>query len=114
MIVAPAYWPDYFKNKEAIRFETLYNAKYGTLAGDEWSTYAYDAVNIVAAAMERAKSTDGAAVIPEMFKLGTIDGASGMFRITPNGEIDTVVFVGYWTPDGKVKIIRGWKPPKLD
>jgi branched-chain amino acid transport system substrate-binding protein len=114
MIVAPAYWPDYFKNKEATRFETLYNAKYGTLAGDEWSTYAYDAVNIVAAAMERAKSTDGAAVIPQMFKLGTIDGASGMFRITPNGEIDTVVFVGYWTPDGKVKIIRGWKPPKLD
>lgn len=114
MIVAPAFWPDFFKNKEAARFEALYNAKYGTLAGDEWSTYAYDAVNIVAAAMERAKSTDGAAVIPEMFKLGTIDGASGMFRITPNGEIDTVVFVGYWTPDGKVKIIRGWKPPKLN
>jgi branched-chain amino acid transport system substrate-binding protein len=114
MIVAPAYWPDYFKNKEAAQFETLYNAKYGALAGDEWSTFANDAVNIVAAAMERAKSTDGAAVIPEMFKLGTINGASGTFQLTPNGEIDTVVFVGYWTPDGKVKIIRGWKAPKLD
>ncbi len=114
MIVAPAYWPDYFSNKEATQFETLYNAKYGVFAGDEWSTFAYDAVNIVAAAMERAKSTDGAAVIPEMFKLGTINGASGAFQLTPNGEIDTVVFVGYWTPDGKVKIIRGWKAPKLD
>ncbi len=49
-----------------------------------------------------------------MFKLGTIDGASGTFWLTPNREIDTVVFVGYWTSDGKVKIIRGWKPPKLD
>jgi branched-chain amino acid transport system substrate-binding protein len=114
MIVAPAYWPDYFSNKEATQFETLYNAKYGVFAGDEWSTFAYDAVNIVAAAMERAKSTEGAAVIPEMFKLGTINGASGAFQLTPNGEIDTVVFVGYWTPDGKVKIIRGWKAPKLD
>ncbi len=114
MIVAPAFWPDYFKNKEAAEFETFYNSKYGALAGDEWSTFAYDAVNIVAAAMERAKSTDGAVVIPEMFKLGTISGASGRFTLTPNGEIDTVVFVGYWTPDGKVKIIRGWKPPRLN
>lgn len=114
MIVVPAYWPDYFKNKEATRFEQLYNAKYGVLAGDEWSTFAYDAVNIVAAAMERAKSVEGPAVLREMFKLGTIDGASGRYQITPNGEIDTVVFVGVWTPEGKVKIIRGWKPPKLD
>jgi branched-chain amino acid transport system substrate-binding protein len=114
MIVVPAYWPDYFKNKEAAQFEALYNTKYGALTGDEWSTFAYDAVHIVARAMERAKSTDGAAVIPEMFKLGTINGASGTFQLTPNGEIDTVVFVGYWTPEGKVKIIRGWKAPKLD
>jgi hypothetical protein len=49
-----------------------------------------------------------------MFKLGTIRGASGAYTLTPNGEIDTVVFVGYWTPDGNVKIIRGWKPPKLN
>lgn len=114
MIVAPAFWPDYFKNKAAAEFEVAYNTRYGALAGDEWSTFAYDAVMMVAASMERARSTDGAAVITELFKLGTIDGASGTFKITPNGEIDTVVFVGYWTPDGKVKIIRGWKPPRLD
>jgi len=114
MIVAPAFWPDYFKNKEAADFETFYNAKYGALAGDEWSTFAYDAVNIVAAAMEKARSTDGSAVVPQMFTLGTISGASGRFTLTPNGEIDTIVFVGYWTPEGRVRIIRGWKPPKLN
>ena len=114
MIVAPAFWPDYFKNKEAADFETVFNARYGFLAGDEWSTFAYDAVNIVAAAMEKAGTTDGSRAIPEMFKSGTISGASGRFTLTPNGEIDTVVFVGFWTPDGTVKIIRGWKPPKLD
>lgn len=114
MIIAPAFWPGFFTNREATAFASAFNAKYGELAGDEWSTYAYDAVNIVAAAMERAKSTDGARVIPEMFKLGTIRGASGPFQITPNGEIDTVVFVAQWGSDGKVKIIRSWKPPKLD
>jgi branched-chain amino acid transport system substrate-binding protein len=114
MIVAPAYWPDYFKNKEAADFEVAYNARYGALAGDEWSTFAYDAVMIVAAAMEKAGTVDGARAVPEMFKLGAIRGASGTYTITPNGEIDTVVFVGYWTSDGTVKIIRGWKPPKLN
>lgn len=114
MIIAPAFWPGFFTNREATAFASAFNAKYGELAGDEWSTYAYDAVNIVAAAMERTKSTDGARVIPEMFKLGTIRGASGPFQITPNGEIDTVVFVAQWGSDGKVKIIRSWKPPKLD
>lgn len=114
MIVAPAFWPNFFTNQEAASFVTAFNAKHGALEGDEWSTFAYDAVNIVAAAMERAKSTDGARVIPEMFKLGTIKGASGTFTITPNGEIDTVVFVGTWGSDGKVKIIRSWKPPKLE
>ncbi len=114
MIVAPAYWPDYFKNKEAADFEVAYNARYGALAGDEWSTFAYDAVMIVAAAMEKAGTIDGARAVPEMFKLGAIRGASGTYTITPNGEIDTVVFVGYWTSDGTVKIIRGWKPPKLN
>jgi len=114
MIVAPAFWPDYFKNKQAAEFEVAFNARYGALAGDEWSTFAYDAVTMVAAAMQKTNSTDGAQVTPELFKLGAISGASGTFRITPNGEIDTVVFVGYWTPDGTVKIIRGWKPPRLE
>ena len=114
MIIAPAYWPDFFKNKEAADFETAFNARYGVLAGDEWSSFAYDAVMMVATAMQKANSVDGNQVLPELFKLGTFNGASGQFRITPNGEIDTVVFVGVWNADGNVKIIRGWKPPKLD
>jgi ABC-type branched-subunit amino acid transport system substrate-binding protein len=76
--------------------------------------FAYDAVMMVAEAMERTKSTEGAKVIPELFKLGTISGAGGTFRVTPNGEIDTTVFIGTWSPAGKVELIRAWDPPKLD
>ncbi len=113
MIVTPAFWPGFFKNKAAVDFHKSFNAKYGVLEGDEWSNYAYDAVMMVAAAMERAKSTDGAKVIPELFKLGEFDGASGKFRITPNGEIDTKVFIGEWASNGKIKLIRSLKPPSL-
>lgn len=114
MIVVPAFWPGYFKNKEAVDFEKGFHAKYAALEGDEWSMFAYDAVMAVAAAMERVKSTEGAKVIPELFKLGQVNGAGGSYRITPNGEIDTNVFIGSWLPSGKVELIRAWAPPKLD
>jgi branched-chain amino acid transport system substrate-binding protein len=114
MIVVPAFWPGYFKNKEAADFEKGFHAKYTALEGDEWSMFAYDAVMMVAAAMERVKSTDGAKVIPELFKQGPINGAAGSYRITPNGEIETTVFIGTWAPSGKVELIRAWAPPKLD
>jgi branched-chain amino acid transport system substrate-binding protein len=114
MIVAPAFWPGHFKNREAQEFEKGFAAKYAPLEGDEWSMFAYDAVMMVAEAMERTKSTEGAKVIPELFKLGTISGAGGTFRVTPNGEIDTTVFIGTWSPAGKVELIRAWDPPKLD
>jgi branched-chain amino acid transport system substrate-binding protein len=114
MIVVPAFWPGYFKNKEAVDFEKGFHAKYTALEGDEWSMFAYDAVMMVAAAMERVKSTEGTKVIPELFKQGPINGAAGSYRITPNGEIETTVFIGTWAPSGKVELIRAWAPPKLD
>ena len=114
MIVVPAFWPGYFKNKEAADFEKGFHAKYTALEGDEWSMFAYDAVMMVAAAMEKVKSTDGSKVIPELFKQGAINGAAGSYRITPNGEIETTVFIGAWAPSGKVEVIRAWTPPKLD
>ena len=114
MIVAPAFWPGHFKNPQAVEFAKGFTAKYGPLEGDEWSMFAYDAVMIVAQAMERAKTTDGAKVIPEMFKLGTINGAAGSYSVTPNGEIATTVFIGAWNPAGKVDLIKAWDPPKID
>src|SRR5688572_22014672 len=93
MVVAPAFWPGHFTNKEAVDFQKGFHAKYAALEGDEWSMFAYDAVMMVAAAMERTKSTEGAKIIPELFKQGPISGAAGTYKITPNGEIDTAVFV---------------------
>jgi branched-chain amino acid transport system substrate-binding protein len=114
MVVAPAFWPGHFTNREAVAFQKGFHAKYAALEGDEWSMFAYDAVMMVAGAMERTKSTEGAKIIPELFKLGPISGAAGTYKITPNGEIDTAVFVGTWAPAGTVDNVRVWTSPKLD
>lgn len=115
MIVVPAFWPGHFTNKEAVEFQKGFGARYSTtLDGDEWSMFAHDAVMMVAQAMERTKSTEGAKIIPELFRLGTIQGAGGPFKVTPNGEIETTVFIGAWAPAGKVELIKAWDPPRLD
>jgi branched-chain amino acid transport system substrate-binding protein len=114
MIVVPSFWPGHFKNPEAVGFDKGFHAKYAPVEGDEWSMFAYDAVMAVASAMERAKSTEGAKVIAELFKPGQVNGAAGSYKITPNGEIDTTVFIATWLPSGKVELIRPWTPPKLD
>ena len=115
MIVVPAFWPGYFKNKEAADFEKGFNAKYTALEGDEWSMFAYDAVMMVAAAMERAKSTDGRqGDSRSCSSRGRSAVPRARYRITPNGEIETTVFIGTWGASGKVELIRAWAPPKLD
>jgi branched-chain amino acid transport system substrate-binding protein len=114
MIVVPSFWPGHFKNPEAVGFDKGFHAKYAPVEGDEWSMFAYDAVMAVASAMERAKSTEGAKVIAELFKPGQVNGAAGSYKITPNGEIDTTVFIATWLPSGKVELVRPWTPPKLD
>jgi branched-chain amino acid transport system substrate-binding protein len=114
MVVVPAFWNGHFTNKEAVEFAKAFTEKYGTLEGDEWSMFAYDAVMMVAAAMERTRSTEGGKIIPELFKLGVINGAAGSYRVTPNGEIDTTVFIGTWAPTGKVDLVKAWAPPRLD
>lgn len=114
MIVVPAFWPGHFTNKEAVEFARGFTAKHGSLEGDEWSMFAYDAVMLVAQAMERARSTDGPKVIAELFKTGPVSGAAGTYTITPTGEIETTVFIAAWSPSGKVELIKAWDPPKLD
>lgn len=114
MIVVPAFWNGHFTNKEAVDFARAFTEKYKTLEGDEWSMFAYDAVMMVATAIERTKSTDGGKIIPELFKLGTINGAAGTYQVTANGEIDTTVFIGTWASNGQVDMVKAWAPPKLD
>src|SRR5258706_15891657 len=101
MIVVPAFWPHHFKNKEAVEFEKGFHARYQALEGDEWSMFAYDAVMIVAGAMERGKSTDREKVIPQMVKVLTLHRAAGTYKTTPNGEIGTTRFNGTWAPAGQ-------------
>ena len=115
MIVVPAFWPGHFTNKEAVEFDRGFTAKYTVPRGRR----------VVDVRLRRGDAGDrrrwsaprartGAKVIPELFKTGPVSGAAGTYRITPNGEIETTVFIATWAPSGKVELIRAWEPPKLD
>jgi branched-chain amino acid transport system substrate-binding protein len=96
----------------AAEFVKKFTAKYGP-GGGPFIHYAYDAANLLFAAMQRAKRADDAkAVNAELKKHENFKGASGIITFDEKGDVigrekQFVVlqikggkFVPYWTPKG--------------
>jgi branched-chain amino acid transport system substrate-binding protein len=70
----------------ALAYTNEYKAKYGE-APAAFGGFAYDALHLVKAAMERAKATDKAAVRDELEKTSGFVGINGIFNMTPQDHM---------------------------
>jgi branched-chain amino acid transport system substrate-binding protein len=70
---------------ESKRYADKYKAQYGREA-DFYSSWAYDAVHILALAMNRAKSTKPDAVRKEILAIRGFKGAEGTYNFDKNGD----------------------------
>lgn len=70
---------------EAQRYASRYKQAFGKEA-DFYSSWAYDAVHILALAMNRAKSTDPQAVRKEILAIRGFKGAEGVYNFDRNGD----------------------------
>lgn len=70
------------------KFETLYRAKFGSAPESLQTALGYDLVVVVAAAVEAAGTTDGAAVRDALDNLENVHGATGMitYKDSPIGR----------------------------
>lgn len=89
-----------------VTFEQKFSAKYGKI--QNYSPYAYDAVNVLIAAMQRAGSADPAKYLPELAKTN-MTGVTGPIQFDGKGDLTngnvTVYQVkgGKWVPVETVK-----------
>ena len=89
-----------------VSFEQKFSAKYGKI--QNYSPYAYDAVNVLIAAMQRAGSADPAKYLPELAKTN-MTGVTGPIQFDGKGDLTngnvTVYQVngGKWAPVETVK-----------
>lgn len=86
-------------------FMEKYNAKFGEIG--PYSIYAYDAINILLAAIKEAGTTDGNAVIEKLHSM-EFSGALGKIRFTEKGDVTDSPYVIWITKNGKFE--EYWKP----
>jgi len=97
--------PDPNNIPTAKEFVGKYRAKYGELG--PYSIYAYDAANIMLAAIKEAKSTEGKLIMEKLHSM-KFSGALGMIKFDEKGDVTAAPYVVWVTKDGK--FMEYWKP----
>jgi branched-chain amino acid transport system substrate-binding protein len=97
--------PDPKNIASARDFISRYNTKFGEIG--PYSIYAYDAANIMLAAIREAKGAEGLKII-EMLHSMEFNGAMGKIRFNEQGDVTVAPYVVWVTRDGK--FVEQWKP----
>lgn len=97
--------PDPANIPAAKDFIDKYRKKFGELG--PYSIYAYDAINILLAAIKEAGTTDSSAVIEKLHS-SEFSGALGKMRFTEKGDIAQSPYVVWITKNGRFE--EYWKP----
>jgi len=97
--------PDPKNIASAKDFIGKYTAKYGEIG--PYSIYAYDAANIMLAAIKEANVTEGAKIV-EKLRAMEFNGAMGKIKFDDKGDVTVAPYVVWMTKDGK--FVETWKP----
>ena len=94
--------------KEAKEFLAAYKAKYGEIPSSPWPIYAADAVNIIAYAIDKTKSTDSDKLAAYLRNsVNGVPGITGPIGFTAQGDREGVPFYLYVVDDaGKIVISK--------
>ncbi|GAB4488447.1 MAG: branched-chain amino acid ABC transporter substrate-binding protein [Thermodesulfovibrionales bacterium] len=97
--------PDPKNIETAQGFIQKYTQKFGEIG--PYSIYAYDAANIMLAAMQAANTTEGKAVGAKLHEM-EFTGAVGKIRFNDKGDVTVAPYVVWVTKEGK--FVEFWKP----
>ena len=84
-------------------FEQKFTAKYGKI--QNYAPYAYDAVNVLIAAMQRAGSAEPAKYLPELAKTN-LTGVTGPIQFDGKGDLSNGNVTVYQVKDGKWEAVE--------
>jgi len=87
--------PQFLDFPESHEFLNAYRAKYNELPGSIWAVYAADALNALAAAIEKAGSTDPDQVANAMRTMTDARGITGPLLFTERGDRKDIPYYAY-------------------
>jgi len=92
----------------AKQFLAAYKAKFGNIPSSPWPIYAADALNIIAYAADKTRSTDSTKIAAYLRdKVNGVPGITGPIGFTPQGDREGVPFYLYVVDDkGKIVVSK--------
>jgi ABC-type branched-subunit amino acid transport system substrate-binding protein len=105
--LADSFSPTDASAKPAQDFLKVWKAKYGD-RDPSWASRGWDAMNLVAVAVAKAKSTDGTKVLAALETISGYQGASAQIDLSPanhNAIIKNPYFLSHFV-DGKVRLVQ--------
>ncbi|MCS6906541.1 MAG: branched-chain amino acid ABC transporter substrate-binding protein [Anaerolineales bacterium] len=87
--------PQFLNYPESIEFMEAYKAKYNELPGSIWAVYAADALNALAAAIQKAGALDPDAIAQTMRTMTDVKGITGPLMFTERGDRKNIPYYAY-------------------
>ena len=97
---------------EVIAFVEAYKKKYGEKPNDAFAALGFDAVNLVAAAINRAKVVDSKALTKALSETKGFKAVTGEISYTQQNRVPTKPIAIVSFNNGKYQLVKTWKPPK--
>lgn len=108
LLTFPGLAPSQLTSEAGKRFFNDFIAEYG-VEPSPWSTYAYQAMQVILDSIERAGKKDRTAILDAM-ATGEYDGITGHFKFNENGDPTLAFLGGNEVRDGKITYVGPISP----
>lgn len=105
----PGLSPSQLTSEAGLKFYNDFVAEYGS-EPSPWSTYAYQAMQVILDSVERASAKDRAAILTAMRDMESFEGVTGTFGFDENGDPTLTALGGNIVEEGEIRYVGPISP----
>ncbi|HRJ40775.1 MAG: branched-chain amino acid ABC transporter substrate-binding protein [Caldilineaceae bacterium] len=113
LLTFPGLAPSQLTSEAGKKFFDDFQAEYG-MEPSPWSTYAYQAMQVILDSIDRAGKADRTAILDAMAALDGFEGVTGVFGFNENGDPTVSAMGGNIVRDGNIEYIGAISPDMVD
>jgi branched-chain amino acid transport system substrate-binding protein len=113
MLTFPGLAPSQLTSEAGKKFFDDFLAEYG-MEPSPWSTYAYQAMQVILDSVERAGSADRGAILEAMAALDGFEGVTGVFGFNENGDPTVSAMGGNIVRAGEIQYVGAISPDMVE
>lgn len=113
LLTFPGLAPSQLTSEAGLKFFNDFQTEYG-MEPSPWSTYAYQAMQVILDSIDRAGTADRTAILEAMRGLSDFEGITGVFGFDANGDPTISAMGGNVVRDGDIQYIGAISPDMVD